>query len=39
MLVFTSGKIVCTGAKNEGAVTEAVVKLHTILDDYGLFFE
>ena len=39
MLVFTSGKIVCTGAKNEGAVTEAVIKLHTILDDYGLFFE
>jgi len=39
MLVFTSGKIVCTGAKNEGAVTEAVLKLHAILDDYGLFFE
>lgn len=39
ILVFTSGKIVCTGAKNEGAVTEAVVKLHAILEDYDLFFE
>lgn len=39
LLIFTSGKIVCTGAKNEGAVNEAVVKLHAILDDYDLFFE
>ena len=39
ILVFTSGKIVCTGTKNEGAVTEAVVKLHAILEDYDLFFE
>jgi len=39
ILVFTSGKIVCTGAKTEGIVTEAVVKLHAILEDYDLFFE
>lgn len=39
ILVFTSGKIVCTGAKNEGIVTEAVVKLHAILEDYDLFFK
>jgi len=38
-LIFTSGKIVCTGAKNEGAVNEAVVKLHAVLEDYDLFFE
>ena len=39
ILVFTSGKIVCTGAKNEGAVNEAIVKLHAVLKDYDLFFE
>lgn len=39
ILVFTSGKIVCTGAKNEGAINKAIVKLHAILEDYDLFFE
>jgi transcription initiation factor TFIID TATA-box-binding protein len=37
-LVFTSGKVVCTGAKNEDMVDEAVVKLHRTLEDYALFF-
>ena len=32
MLLFTSGKIVCTGAKNEKMVHEAVEKIHKILE-------
>ena len=31
-----TGKLVCTGAKSEDMVDEAVVKLHGTLDDYTL---
>ena len=38
MLLFTSGKLVCTGAKHEGMVREAVEKLYKILEDYDLIY-
>jgi transcription initiation factor TFIID TATA-box-binding protein len=38
MLLFASGKLVCTGAKYEGMVKEAVEKLHEILLDYDLIY-
>ena len=38
MLLFASGKLVCTGAKNEDMVREAVEKLHEILKDYELIY-
>jgi transcription initiation factor TFIID TATA-box-binding protein len=38
MLLFASGKLVCTGAKNEDMVKEAVEKLHEILQDYDLIY-
>ncbi len=38
LLVFTSGKIVCTGGKSEGIVYESVHKLYELLDDYDLFY-
>jgi len=38
MLLFASGKLVCTGAKNEDMVKEAVEKLHVILQDYDLIY-
>jgi transcription initiation factor TFIID TATA-box-binding protein len=38
ILVFTSGKIVITGAKNKKMVQEAIHKLYKELDDYSLFF-
>ena len=38
MLMFSSGKLVCTGAKHEGMVREAVEKLHGILEDYDLIY-
>jgi len=38
MLLFASGKLVCTGAKNEEMVKEAVKKLHEILQDYDLIY-
>ena len=38
LLIFASGKIVCTGAKSDAMVHEAVHKLWTVLDDYALFF-
>ena len=38
MLLFTSGKLVCTGAKHEDMVREAVEKLHNILEDYDLIY-
>lgn len=38
MLLFASGKLVCTGAKYEGMVKEAVEKLHEILQDYDLIY-
>jgi transcription initiation factor TFIID TATA-box-binding protein len=38
MLMFSSGKLVCTGAKHEGMVREAVEKLYKILKDYDLIY-
>src|SRR3972149_1417154 len=38
MLLFASGKLVCTGAKHEKMVIEAVEKLHDILEDYDLIY-
>ncbi|UCE43920.1 MAG: TATA-box-binding protein [Candidatus Bathyarchaeota archaeon] len=38
ILLFASGKLVCTGAKREGDVFEAVEKLHKILEDKDLIF-
>ena len=38
MLLFASGKLVCTGAKYEGMVREAVEKLHEILQEYDLIY-
>jgi transcription initiation factor TFIID TATA-box-binding protein len=37
-LLFASGKLVCTGAKRENHVSEAVKKLHKRLEDQGLIF-
>jgi len=39
LLLFTSGKLVCTGAKSEGMVYESVTKVYGVLKDYGLLFE
>ena len=36
ILLFASGKLVCTGAKKEEEVYEAVNKLHTILEEENL---
>ena len=38
MLLFASGKLVCTGAKHEDMVKEAVNKLHALLKDYELLY-
>ena len=38
ILLFASGKLVCTGAKREGDVYEAVGKLHQELEDKELIF-
>jgi transcription initiation factor TFIID TATA-box-binding protein len=38
LLLFTSGKIVCTGGKSAEMVHESVNKLYEILDDYDLFY-
>ncbi|MFP3950801.1 MAG: TATA-box-binding protein [Candidatus Bathyarchaeia archaeon] len=38
MLLFASGKLVCTGAKHEDMVREAVEKLHALLEDYALIY-
>lgn len=35
LLIFSSGKIVCTGAKKEQQVRDAVFKIHDILKDIG----
>jgi transcription initiation factor TFIID TATA-box-binding protein len=37
-LIFNSGKMVCTGAKKEQDVYDAVHKLHKILEDQALIF-
>ena len=38
ILLFASGNIVCTGAKKEQDVYDAVGKLHVILEDQSLIF-
>jgi len=38
ILLFASGKLVCTGAKKEQDVYDAVHKLHKILEDQELIF-
>jgi len=38
LLLFASGKLVCTGAKSEEMVHESVGKIYEILDDYELLY-
>ncbi|MCJ7719028.1 TATA box-binding protein, partial [Candidatus Bathyarchaeota archaeon] len=38
ILLFASGKLVCTGAKKEEDVYDAVHKLHGILEEQSLIF-
>ncbi|GAG96336.1 unnamed protein product, partial [marine sediment metagenome] len=38
LLLFSSGKIVCTGAKSEEMVNESVINMYNILQDYELLF-
>jgi transcription initiation factor TFIID TATA-box-binding protein len=38
ILIFTSGKLVCTGGKSAEMVDVAVVKLHGILEEYDLIY-
>ena len=38
VLLFASGKLVCTGAKQEQDVYVAVEKLHTLLEETNLIF-
>jgi transcription initiation factor TFIID TATA-box-binding protein len=38
LLLFSSGKIVCTGAKSKEMVHESVAKVYGVLKDYDLFF-
>ncbi len=38
ILIFASGNLVCTGAKREDEVFEAVEKLHKMLEDKDLIF-
>jgi transcription initiation factor TFIID TATA-box-binding protein len=38
ILLFASGKLVCTGAKKEQDVFDAVYKLHKILEEQTLIF-
>jgi len=38
ILLFASGKLVCTGAKKEQDVYDAVLKLHKILEEQELIF-
>jgi transcription initiation factor TFIID TATA-box-binding protein len=39
LLVFSSGKVVCTGGKSKSIVHESVNNLYELLDDYDLFYE
>ena len=39
LLIFSSGKIVCTGGKSEQMVNKSVNNLYDILDDFALFYE
>ena len=39
ILIFASGKLVCTGGKSAEMVDVAVVKLHGVLEDYDLIYQ
>ena len=39
LLLFASGKLVCTGAKSEAMVYESVGKIYEVLKDYELLFQ
>ena len=39
LLLFASGKLVCTGAKSEEMVYESVTKVYEVLKDYDLLFK
>lgn len=39
LLIFSSGKIVCTGAKKEMQVQEAITKIYKLLKDIGALYE
>lgn len=39
LLLFSSGKIVCTGGKSEKIVHNSVYNLYELLDDYDLFYK
>ncbi len=39
LLIFSSGKVVCTGAKKEEEVKEAVEKIYNILKEQGVLLE
>ena len=39
LLLFATGKLVCTGAKSEEMVYESVAKVYEVLDDYDLLFK
>ena len=39
LLLFTPGKIVCTGGKSEKIVHESVHKLYELLDEYDLLYK
>ena len=38
LLLFSSGKLVCTGAKSEEMVNESITKMYEILQDFDLLF-
>jgi transcription initiation factor TFIID TATA-box-binding protein len=38
LLLFSSGKIVCTGGKSEKMVYDSVNKLYEVLSEYDLFY-
>ena len=39
LLLFSSGKLVCAGAKSERMVNESIKKMYEILQDYDLLFK
>ncbi len=39
LLLFASGKLVCTGAKSEEMVHESINKVYETLDDFDLFYQ
>ena len=39
LLLFSSGKLVCTGAKSEAMVYESVGQIREVLEDYDLIFQ